>query len=240
MFSISIAFVNTLCWTLSQPSSTTFPWRSHKNIPNIKTVGKFWRIDNMGCTLKHLHSVECLKHPVNRALSLFWKKNVWSWCQLWKHESEKHQVPWSMNLQKINKNFEVKRTFQNSSKTWISIFATTKKQTTLPFKKYVQRDVNGMCLKGLKLINGYIRSKKMNQLGILNNFSSINNVQQCIIQNRFRNCSRLYQAHLLLLNVQLREHGPYLCAACGTSDWRKTSTNVLRKKRSTSSVDFLP
>jgi hypothetical protein len=50
----------------------------------------------------------------------------------------------------------------------------------------------------------------------------------------------LYQAHLLLLNVQLREHGPYLCAACGTSDWRKTSTNVLRKKRSTSSVDFLP
>ncbi len=117
-----------------------------------------------------------------------------------------------MNFWKIIKKFEVKRTFHKSSKTQISIFATTKKQTTLPFKKCVQRDMNGMCQKGLKLINSYTRSKMMNQLGILNNFSSITNVQQHVIQNRFQNCSRLFQAHLLLPKCTIQRTWPrFMC-----------------------------
>jgi hypothetical protein len=38
-------------------------------------------------------------------------------------------------------------------------------------------------------------------------------------------CSKLI---CCCLNVQFREHGPDLCAPCGTSDWRKTFRNDLR------------
>lgn len=228
MFSISIAFVNTLCWILLQPLSTTFPWRSHKNIPNIKTVGKFWRID-MGCTLKHLHSVKCLKCPLNRAF-YFLKKNCWVLMPIMK--AWKWETPGSMinefleNYQKIWSQKDILQFKQNPNIN----FCNNREANPFAIKKCVQRDMNGMCLKGLKLINSYTRSKMMNQLGILNNFSSINNIQQRIIQNRFQNCSRLSQDHLLLPKCTIERTWPiFMCTMWNL--WLKKNIHKCFKKK---------